>query len=129
MEFETEDVDADGNLVVDDLVVAVDGDGKIVATDETIAVVTPEGDTVIDEKLSIWETTASSGPSKRTSLLRTSTSRAPKLSAVDVCQNGTGSKKRGSGSLSVTGFVLSFIGRCPQLRELSLWSCDLSLIG
>ena len=52
VEFETEDVDADGNLVVDDLLVAVDGDGKIVATDETIAVVTPEGDAVIDEKLS-----------------------------------------------------------------------------
>src|ERR1700677_4089346 len=53
VEFETEDVDADGNLVVDDLVVAVDSDGKIVATDETIAVVTPGGDAVIDEKLSV----------------------------------------------------------------------------
>lgn len=53
VEFEAKDVDADGNLVVDDLVVAVDGDGKIVAADETIAVVTPEGDTVIDEKLSV----------------------------------------------------------------------------
>ena len=53
VEFETEDVDAAGNLVLDDLVVAVDSDGKIVATDETIAVVTPEGDAVIDEKLSV----------------------------------------------------------------------------
>jgi hypothetical protein len=53
VEFESEDVDADGNLVVDDLVVAVDSNGKIVATDETIAVVTPGGDTVIDEKLSV----------------------------------------------------------------------------
>ena len=53
VEFETEDVDADGNLVVDELVVAVDSDGKIVATDETIAVISPEGDTVIDEKLSV----------------------------------------------------------------------------
>ena len=53
VEFEAEEVDAAGNLVVDDLVVAVDGDGKIVATDETIAVVTPEGDAVIDEKLSV----------------------------------------------------------------------------
>ena len=53
VEFETKNVDADGNLVVDDLVVAVDGDGKIVATDETIAVATPEGDTVVDEKLSV----------------------------------------------------------------------------
>ncbi len=42
-----------GNLVVDDLMVAVDSDGKIVATDETVAVITPEGDTVIDEKLSV----------------------------------------------------------------------------
>jgi hypothetical protein len=53
VEFKAEEVDAAGNLVVDDLVVAVDGDGKIVATDETIAVVTPEGDTVIDETLSV----------------------------------------------------------------------------
>jgi hypothetical protein len=53
VEVETEDVDADGNLIVDDLVVAVDGDGKIVATDETIAVITPEGDAVVDEKLSV----------------------------------------------------------------------------
>jgi hypothetical protein len=53
LEFEAEDVDADGNLVVDDLVVAVDSDGRIVATDETIAIVTPQGDTVIDERLSV----------------------------------------------------------------------------
>jgi hypothetical protein len=53
VEFETEDVDADGNLVVDDLVVGVDSDGKVVATDETVAVITPEGDTVVDEKLSV----------------------------------------------------------------------------
>jgi hypothetical protein len=53
VEFETEDIDADGNLVVDDLLVAVDGDGRVVATDETVAVVTPEGDTVIDETLSV----------------------------------------------------------------------------
>jgi hypothetical protein len=52
VEIETEDVDADGNIVVDDLVVAVGGDGKILATDETIAVITPKGDAVIDEKLS-----------------------------------------------------------------------------
>jgi hypothetical protein len=53
VEFETANVDAGGNLVVDDLVVAVDGEGKTMATDETIAVVTPEGDTVMDEKLSV----------------------------------------------------------------------------
>jgi hypothetical protein len=53
VEVETEEVDAAGNLVVDDLLMAVDGDGKIVATDETVAVLTPEGDTVVDEKLSV----------------------------------------------------------------------------
>ena len=53
VEFETEDVDAAGNLVVDDLVVAVDSDGEVIATDETVAVITPEGDTVVDEKLSV----------------------------------------------------------------------------
>ena len=53
VEFETEGVDAAGNLVIDDLVVAADGDGKIVATDETIVIVTPEGDEVVDETLSV----------------------------------------------------------------------------
>jgi hypothetical protein len=53
VEVETGGVDAAGNLIVDDLIVAVDGDGKIVAADETVAVITPEGDTVIDEKLSV----------------------------------------------------------------------------
>jgi hypothetical protein len=53
VEVETGGVDASGNLIVDDLIVAVDNDGKIVATDETVAVITPEGDTVIDEKLSV----------------------------------------------------------------------------
>jgi hypothetical protein len=53
VEVETGNVDAAGNLVVDDLLIAVDNDGKIVATDETVAVITPEGDTVIDEKLSV----------------------------------------------------------------------------
>ena len=53
VEVETGDIDSDGNLVVDDLVVAVDSDGRIVASDETLAVITPEGDTVVDEKLSV----------------------------------------------------------------------------
>jgi hypothetical protein len=53
VEVGTEDVDSDGNLVVDDLVAAVDSHGRIVATDETIAVITPEGDTIIDERLSV----------------------------------------------------------------------------
>ena len=53
VEVETEGLDAGGNFMVDDLIVAVDSDGKIVATDETVAVFTPEGDTVIDEKLSV----------------------------------------------------------------------------
>jgi hypothetical protein len=53
VEVETEEIDDDGNLVVDDILVAVDDDGTVVATDETIAVITPAGDTVIDEKLSV----------------------------------------------------------------------------
>jgi hypothetical protein len=53
VEVETEDVDEDGNIVVDDLVVAVDGDGNIVATDETVAVVTVDGDIVVDETFSV----------------------------------------------------------------------------
>jgi hypothetical protein len=53
VEVETEEVDEDGNIVVDDLVAAVDGDGNIVATDETIAVVTVGGDIVVDETFSV----------------------------------------------------------------------------
>jgi hypothetical protein len=53
VEVESEDVDEDGNLVVDDLIVAVDDEGTIVATDETVAIITPEGDTVIDERVSV----------------------------------------------------------------------------
>jgi hypothetical protein len=53
VEVETDDIDEEGNLVIDDLVVAVDGDGKIVATDETVAVLTPEGDAVVDETISV----------------------------------------------------------------------------
>lgn len=52
MEVETEAVD-DGNLAIDDLVVAVDSEGKIVAADETVAVITPEGDALVDEKFSV----------------------------------------------------------------------------
>jgi len=50
---ETEGFDEEGNLVIDDLVVAVDSEGKILATDETVGVITPEGDAVVDEKLSV----------------------------------------------------------------------------
>ena len=53
VEVETEGVDEEGNLVIDDLVVALDSEGNIVATDETVAVITPEGDAVVDEKLSV----------------------------------------------------------------------------
>jgi hypothetical protein len=53
MEVETEGVDEEGNLVIDDLVVAADSQGKILATDETVAVITPEGDAIVDEKLSV----------------------------------------------------------------------------
>jgi len=34
IEVETEDVDEDGNVVVDDLVAVVDADGNVLATDE-----------------------------------------------------------------------------------------------
>jgi hypothetical protein len=53
VEVEAEGVDEEGNLVIDDLVMAVDSEGTIVATDETVAVITPEGDAVVDEKLSV----------------------------------------------------------------------------
>ncbi len=53
VEVETEGVDNAGNLVIDDLVVAVDSDGRILATDETIAVITSEGDAIVDETLSV----------------------------------------------------------------------------
>jgi len=53
MEFETEGTDDDGNVVVDDIVVAVDADGHVIATDETVAVLTPQGDVVVDETVSI----------------------------------------------------------------------------
>ena len=53
VEVETKDVDDHGNVVVDDLVVAVDDDGTIVASDETVAVISPEGDVVVDETLSV----------------------------------------------------------------------------
>ncbi len=55
VEVETEGVDEEGNLVIDDLVAAVDSEGKILATDETVAVIMPEGDAVVDEKLSVLE--------------------------------------------------------------------------
>jgi hypothetical protein len=53
MEFETEGVDDDGNVVVDDVVVAVDADGNVLATDETVAVLTAQGDVVVEETVSI----------------------------------------------------------------------------
>jgi len=53
IEVETEGVDEDGNLVVDDLVALVDEDGNVLATDETIGIETPEGDMVITETVSV----------------------------------------------------------------------------
>jgi len=53
VEVETEGVDQEGNLVDDDLVVAVDSDGRIVATDEVITVVAVDSDAVIDETISV----------------------------------------------------------------------------
>ena len=53
VEVETEGLDKEGNLVIDDVVAAVDSNDKIVATDETITVVTAEGTIVVDETLSV----------------------------------------------------------------------------
>ncbi len=46
-------VDAEGDVVVDDLIAAVDGEGHVVATDETILIKTPQGDVVVDEIFSV----------------------------------------------------------------------------
>ena len=80
VEVETETIDADGNLVVDDILVAVDDDGTVVATDETIAVITPAGDTVIDETLSVLGDDGELHAVKKT-FLSLRASRAPKVSA------------------------------------------------
>jgi hypothetical protein len=53
MEFETEGIDGDGNVVVDDVVVALDAHGHVLATDETVAVLTAQGDVVVEETVSI----------------------------------------------------------------------------
>lgn len=52
-EFETMRVDEDGNLVVDDVIVAVDAQGHVLATDETIVVLDSHGDAVLDETVSV----------------------------------------------------------------------------
>ena len=53
VEIETEHVDEDGNVVVDDVVAVLDSDGNVVATDETIAELTADGEVVIDETFSV----------------------------------------------------------------------------
>jgi len=53
VEVETEDVDVDGNIVVDDVITVVGSGGNIVATDETIAVLTADGAVVIGETFSV----------------------------------------------------------------------------
>jgi hypothetical protein len=52
-EVETEGVDEEGNLVIDEVVAAVDSEGEIVATGETVVVVTPDGGVIVDETLSV----------------------------------------------------------------------------
>ena len=53
VEVVAEDVDEDGNVVVDDLITVVGSGGNIVATDETIAVLTADGNVVIGETFSV----------------------------------------------------------------------------
>jgi hypothetical protein len=53
VEVESAGVDDEGNVFVDDLVVAVDKDGHVVASDETVAVLTEDGDMVMDETISV----------------------------------------------------------------------------
>ena len=53
VEVETQDVDEDGNIAGDDVVVVVGSGGNIVATDETITVLTADGDVVIGETFSV----------------------------------------------------------------------------
>ena len=52
-ELETEGVDEEGNLVIDEVVAAVDSEREIVATGETVVVVTPDGGVIVDETLSV----------------------------------------------------------------------------
>jgi hypothetical protein len=52
VEVESIGTDAEGNLVIDDVVVLTDRDGHVVAVDETIAVVDAYGDAAIDEVVS-----------------------------------------------------------------------------
>src|ERR1035438_2778503 len=49
VEFETVGTDAEGNIVIEDVVVATDAHGHVIATDETVAVIDAHGDAVIDE--------------------------------------------------------------------------------
>ena len=53
VEFETVGTDADGNIVIDDVVVATDALGHVIATDETVAVIDARGDAVSDETVSV----------------------------------------------------------------------------
>ncbi len=52
VEVESIGTDAEGNLVIGDVVVLTDHDGHVVAMDETIAVVDAHGDAAINEVVS-----------------------------------------------------------------------------
>jgi len=53
VEIESEHVDEEGNVVIDDVVAVMDSEGHLIATDETITEMTAEGDLVIDESFSV----------------------------------------------------------------------------
>ena len=53
VEVEIDDVDEEGNIVVDDMVALLDSTGSIIVTDETITRVTADGDVVVDETVSV----------------------------------------------------------------------------
>ena len=53
VEVEIDDVDEEGNIVVDDVVTMLDSAGNIVVTDEIVTKVTADGDVVVDETVSV----------------------------------------------------------------------------
>jgi hypothetical protein len=53
VEVAIDDVDEEGNIVVDDVVVMLDSTGNIIVTDEVITTLMADGDVVVDETVSV----------------------------------------------------------------------------